>query len=180
MIFWDLDGVLADFDAAYTNLSGVVWDYSKAVTEEQKLAKWERIRACPYFFRDLPWIPGARDLILYVRDSLTAAGGDERQLGILSAATAKVPGCADEKALWIDRELPWIPLANRIIVTSKQAKNQYAVSPSGHPNVLVDDLAPSIADWEQAGGIGILFRDAAQARQDFEDYLNGTLSTARK
>ncbi|HLK67732.1 MAG TPA: hypothetical protein VKU19_30080 [Bryobacteraceae bacterium] len=168
MIYFDLDGVLADFDGAYTNLTGIVWNYSLAKTEEQKLAKWEQIKKCPYFFRDLLWIPGAKDLILYARDRVSAS-----QIGILSAATTKVPECAEEKAHWIERELPWIAPENRLIVANKKEKNRYARMSDGQPNILVDDWEPNIADWEMAGGIGIQFRDSAQVKEALRQHWNG-------
>lgn len=55
MIFLDLDGVMADFDAHFPATFGL--DHRSLADE----AMWAQINAHPSVFRDLPPMPGALD-----------------------------------------------------------------------------------------------------------------------
>lgn len=52
-----MDGVLAAFDQDYERRTGAKWDHRATWTKEKK---WAMLKEHPFFFRDLPWMKGAR------------------------------------------------------------------------------------------------------------------------
>jgi 5'(3')-deoxyribonucleotidase len=161
MIFWDMDGVLCDFDGTYTTIAGMKWDHATAKTREQKREKWSRLDAHPRFFAELPWMPGAKDMLLRIREKV---GADH--IGILSAAAKHLPDCPAQKLEWLERETPWIEPQNRLIVLRKRDKTLHACG-----NMLVDDMDLNIENWAKAGGCGVLYVDALQAEAEINKWL---------
>ena len=162
MIVWfDMDGVTCDFDGEYMRLTGrPTWygDHQKSHDE-----KWDMIMKHPNFFRDLPWMKGARALFNFVRYSRVATPG------ILSAASSHIEKSDEHKRIWLDNELPelmWTPDLVKIVAHKKE-KAQYAKT----GDILIDDFEANIKAWREAGGIGILFKSAAQAISELQEYM---------
>lgn len=84
IVFIDMDGVLADFDAAIT--SGPGYDPPEMFV--------------PGFFRNLKVIDGAKEAVA----SILANPNLEVYIG--SKMTSKVPTCATEKVEWIKEHFP--------------------------------------------------------------------------
>ena len=99
MIVWfDMDGVLANFDGEYVRLTGCPpWYQDPNSTADQK---WERINNFPNFFRDLPWMDGARAMWNFVHFSRVGTSA------ILSAASSHVRQSKYQKLEWLGREVP--------------------------------------------------------------------------
>jgi 5'(3')-deoxyribonucleotidase len=155
MIYFDMDGVLADFDGTYETLTGAAWG-NIGIPDRST-----RLRALSEEEKELKWMTGMKDFMARLRHKV----GDEH-IGILSAASHHIPESADQKQQWLERETPWILQSNRLIVTRKRDKALYA---SG--NILVDDFDVNINNWRQAGGIGVLFTSADQAESELNRYL---------
>lgn len=156
-----MDGCLCDFDGEYTRISGIRWDYTLASTIEEKKAKWANLSKHPEFFLNLPWIPGSKELMNFIRNNYPI-----EEIGILSAQTQNIDFCAEQKHSWIKRELPWIFKENRHIVDSPLDKIAFAKK----GDILVDDLLSTIEKWETAGGIGVLFENAIKTQTLFSDF----------
>ena len=132
--YCDLDGVLANFNKAYYELTGVVLDghfYNDP-------AFWNPInKAGVDFWVNLEWMPDGKELWNYIK---------EYNPKILSA-----PSREDSSRIgkfdWVKRELPGVEL---ILRTMKHKKDFAA------PNaILIDDNKDNIKSWVDAGGIGI-------------------------
>jgi 5'(3')-deoxyribonucleotidase len=170
MIYFDMDGVLCDFDGEYERLVGNAWgeksihsrsDRLRALTEEEKNEKWALLNPYPNFFLNLPWFPGSKEMLERVR----AKVGDEH-VGILSAASHHIPQSIEQKHQWLERETPWILPANRLIVRRKRDKIQHAFC-----NMLVDDFDVNTDKWSKAGGMAVLFENAVQAEAAIYQWL---------
>jgi len=172
IIFFDMDGVLADFDGHYTAITGTSWE---ARQHEDSDTKWSHIIAHPTFFLDLPVMPGTELMLDFVM-----AMPHPFELGICSAASRRVPQSGPQKLQWLERDIRWIPEKNKIIVPDAKLKQQYA----GPGNILVDDYEVNIDQWRAAGGIGILYEDAAQTirelNQIFAEFNPCYLETMRR
>ena len=156
-VFIDLDGTLADFRAGLWRLH--IPDNTSYMTRPREL--WteaevandkliQKAMAVPGFFRRLPPIPGYKDLwALAGRDRYVLTAHPD------NAQTAK--RVAREKKAWCDFWLGNVP-AYRFICCLRAEKKKYAKG-----NVLVDDLEKNCQEWEEAGGIAILFRNMNQA-----------------
>jgi 5'(3')-deoxyribonucleotidase len=171
IIYFDMDGVLCDFDGAYEELTGQRWDHAftdktrseavRSLSPEEKAQKWAMLNPYPNFFLDLLWYPGSKAMLERVRDRV----GIER-IGILSAASSHVPQSVEQKYQWLERETPWILPANRLVVKRKRDKTLHAKD-----NVLVDDFDFNTDRWTKAGGHAVLFFNAAQAEEDINSWI---------
>lgn len=170
MIVWfDMDGCLCDFDGHYMKLTGRPPWYSDPNTTE----KWDLIMQHPTFFKDLPWVFGARMMFAFVEHSQTATAA------ILSAASGHIPESGVHKYIWLANEIPTLfdPLhpfdfiprnkGHVQIVAHKHEKAAFA-KPG---DILVDDFETNIDAWRAAGGIGILFKDAVQVITELQEHM---------
>lgn len=163
IIYFDQDGVLANFDKRFAELTkGDHWFQSKENDDE----KWKIINKCSTFFADLEWIPGSKKLYEFLLKQT------KYDLGILSARAKRVPVCKEQKLIWLQRETPEIPLNKIIIADSKKDKKLYAIN----GNILLDDLSSNVDDFNLVGGTGILFKNALQAIVALQDYVQADYS----
>lgn len=141
-IYFDMDGVLCDFDGHYKNLFG------KFPREEVKSTMWKNIYRHGSFFKDLPWLKEGQALYVAAWDQFGSAS-----LGVLSAYGSKVD-CYEQKLEWIsDTSLVLCDPEQIILVPDKKHKARY----SRPYYVLIDDKKENVDQWREAGGIGIHF-----------------------
>jgi 5'(3')-deoxyribonucleotidase len=161
VIWFDLDGVLADFDSDYIRRTGKTWDHELKWSNDEK---WELLKDHPDFFENLPWMPGAQFMIEYVMTTQSPF-----LCGILSAASPHIEQSAEQKRIWCKREMPWMRPENVKIVSDAIEKRQYANVAS----ILVDNRQMNIDQWREAGGIGILFENTLQAMKELNLHIRG-------
>jgi hypothetical protein len=133
LIFLDLDGVLADFNT-HADAQGKRKPDGKINYDALDYKWWVTI----------PAFPGARAFY----DAACKLGVTR----FLSGPVKHESSFAG-KARWIENLIPeerWI-LTDLVLA---DAQNKYLLSGPGR--ILVDDRPENIADWEKAGGIGIL------------------------
>ncbi len=142
-LYLDMDGVLCNFDKAYTQ-----FDPQKADRKRFRQAVMEyRI------FEDLEFMPDARELLNHVSklhsvniEILTSMGTFDVEQGF----QAKV-----QKMHWLNKHnIPYKPN----FVRSKSEKAKYACSTS----ILIDDSVGCITPYIEAGGHGILHTNASK------------------
>jgi FMN phosphatase YigB (HAD superfamily) len=173
-IYFDIDGVLADFDAAGMKLT-VRSDLNAAselLTPEQRQAKkdlWLKIEKTEGFWENLAEISGARELL--------AAAAKVGELFVLS----KAPGAKNfaggenytdfvvaEKKRWASMHFGEFFQPENILVIAGGKKEDLVRPTLG--DILIDDRPENIAGWIAAGGRGILFTCAADAIVKLSDY----------
>ena len=151
-IFVDMDGVLADFvqgvqGPKYLNgpLTDHLYDDNKIELSNKGL------------FKDLPLMPGMKDLINAVKDTgvyweiLTCTGELNRK---------KV---AQDKTIWIRKHVdPGV-----VITCTFKGEQKAAYAKPG--SILIDDRPRNIKAWTDAGGIGILHKNAADTIAQLQD-----------
>lgn len=147
--FFDLDGVLADFDAGCVAALGMgPTDYIQAHGEP---VFWKRLRETPGFYADLAWCPGARDMFTAARSIIEAHGDVVMILTGLPLGDWASP----QKRAWCARELPGVP----VLCCLSRDKPIYC-SPAA---VLLDDRASAGGGWVRSGGTFILHTDPASS-----------------
>lgn len=162
IVYFDMDGVLADFDGDFALRTGRKWDHNAEWSKEEK---WKMISEYPHFFRDLPWVPGALSMVNFVIKTTDHTGYVP---GILSAASSHIKESAAQKRIWLNRELPILDNSTHIhIVPHREEKAEFALSKT----ILVDDYKLNIQEWTAAGGIGIYFENAVQAIDELQTHL---------
>ena len=139
-LFCDLDGVLVDFEGGFAINHGFAHD---SVPEG---VMWKHIREHARHWHDLPKMSDAQILWDFIKDKnpiiLTgcpATGYDHADLG---------------KRFWCSTNLhPELP----VITCRSKDKQLHMVQPG---DILIDDLVKNIKRWEEAGGLGVLHRNA--------------------
>ena len=144
-IYFDMDGVLADFDKGIHELCGIIPVPQDERNEEQKTAMWNQVRDVGHFYYKLDPIAEGVELFHILYHAFPG------QVEILSAQPSfkrQIFTAEQDKRDWCEKYLPDIP----VHITLRRQKVEYAKG-----NILIDDFPDNIVRWESAGGIGILF-----------------------
>jgi len=151
-LYLDMDGVLADFNAAATRLLGAT------DAEENRAAQvgrwpdhqWRRLADQANFYLDLPKMPLADELVelaLRFRDNL------DYDVRILTAIPKgnDMPEAFHDKIDWINRYYG----AHDLRVHFGPYSHDKARHCQGSDDILVDDRVSNCEDWRRAGGTAI-------------------------
>jgi hypothetical protein len=150
-LFLDCDGVLADFDrGAVEHLGLPPRDFQDRHGPGRF---WGRLAKHPDFYGTLPLMPDAMELFDAVRhlDPVILTG------------LPRGNWAADQKVRWAARHFP----GTRIITTMAVDKRKHAKE----GDVLVDDQERHRHLWEEAGGIFIVHRSAAESIEALRAYF---------
>ncbi|MCR4892753.1 MAG: hypothetical protein K5989_11305 [Lachnospiraceae bacterium] len=148
-IYFDMDGVLADFERGVKEICGLTPPSQNAKKHEpgEDDEMWAAIKTNSHFYNELELMPGARELFdaVYGRYSskceiLTGIPKPRRE--IVNAGT--------DKEIWVHRLLSEDIKVN---IVFREEKPRYC---SGKGCILIDDMERNIRDWNAMGGTGIL------------------------
>ncbi len=148
-VFFDMDGVLADFDRGVRELCHMETPPHSAPKDvEEKM--WNAIRDVGHFYDKLELIPGAKELF----DRVNAKPGIQCEiLTGIPRPERGVDTAGEDKTNWVRRLLSTDIKMN---IVARREKKQYCY---GRNCILIDDLDKNIREWEEKGGIGILHRN---------------------
>ena len=150
-LFLDADGVLADFDEGARRLLGMSPRAFEA--KHGRGAFWKRLATARNFYGTLPEMPDARllfDAVVHLQPTILTG---------LPLGTWAAP----QKERWAEEHFPGVP-----IITTMARQKHLHMEPG---DVLVDDRENHRHLWEQAGGIFIHHKNAADSiRQLSEIY----------
>ena len=139
-LYLDLDGVLADFDAAFPSVFGL--DHRSMADDEM----WGKINAHPSFFRDLPLCVGAYEMFW-------ALAAIAQPIILTACPRARYAEVAAQKRAWVfahfGKSFTVLP------VMGGHNKPLFMHSPG---DVLVDDFRKNCDAWTSAGGSAVLHR----------------------
>jgi hypothetical protein len=151
-LYLDCDGVLADFDRGATAILGMK---PKAFEHRHGLGKfWQKLAQAPDFYFSLPLLPDARQLFDAVKDLDP----------IILTGLPRGNWAADQKKRWAEQHFPGV----RMITCMARDKRNHAKD----GDVLVDDMEKYRHLWEQAGGIFVHHRSAAESVEALRDYFD--------
>ena len=148
-IYFDMDGVLADFERGVKEMCGMEVPPQEPKYDSENDMMWEKIRQVEHFYDRLKPMPGALEMFntlnsRYDCEILTAVPKPKR--GIVTAD--------DDKKRWVKRILSDEIKVNIVV---KEEKKNFAEGPE---SILIDDYEGNISDWKKFGGTGICFSDA--------------------
>ena len=158
MIYLDLDGVIADFRKRYLEL----FQTSPENDDNRKrfgdrFAKFIHSKE----FATLDLMPDALELLSH----LTTTGVPVEILSSTARPVSNVT-ISHQKQTWLDNHGITYPA---VFVPGKQFKAKYA-----NPNsILIDDTYSNIEEWNKAGGVGILHKDAIDTISILNTLLRG-------
>jgi 5'(3')-deoxyribonucleotidase len=151
----DLDSVLTDFNKALSNLLG------KPVKEDfgNDPKIWAVItKAGERFWSKMNWMPDGRELWEAI---------EIYKPTILSAPSRHKDSIIGKKE-WLKNNLPDVPY----IIDQDKASH------AGKDSILIDDREKNIKKWEEAGGIGILHKDAKSTIDKLNRAIGSTKEAA--
>ena len=157
-VYLDMDGVLADFDQRFRDLSGMeprdfenkygkkaFWNL---IDEENKIKFWVGI----------PVMPGAADLVDAVKDY---------NYELLTSPSAKKQSYLG-KILWVRNHIGSV-FPSKPRINFKKAKEKHLVKPQlAKTDILIDDREDTIGRWNTAGGTGIVYKNIGQVLSDLK------------
>ena len=148
-IYVDMDGVVADFDKRFRDLSGM--NPSDYEAKNGKNAFWDFIdvKHKLAFWVGIPPMQDAQRLIDYV---------SKHNYEMLTAPSIKKESLMG-KGLWIRNWTNKGLFPSKPKVNYKSAKNKHHFAAPNH--ILIDDKKSTIDSWNAAGGIGILHTSAS-------------------
>ena len=171
VIYLDMDGVLADFNTAARHFLGA----NKADQAEADRAgrwpesQWRKLVEVPNFYRHLPKMPQADELVALAYRFNRELGWDLR---ILTAIPTKneVPDVFQDKFDWMAEHYPGI----RVCFGPYSYDKQRHARPG---DILVDDRTTNCNEWRTAGGLAVQVKadysaSLAELTQILEDKLS--------
>ena len=150
-IYFDLDGVLADFDRGVDEIAGFNREGANANSNVNDDDMWIAIAKVPNFYDKLELMPGAKTLF----DTLYKMYG--KRVEILTGIPKpkrNIPTAAQDKVNWVHRMLSPDVKVNTVY---REEKKNFC---TGVDCILIDDLQKNIDEWEAIGGTGILYTSA--------------------
>lgn len=147
-IYVDMDGVLANFEKKWVEING----FDPEMTHKHKTQRKEQFRdfVKNHEFAVLDPMPDMEVLVDYLNDKLHDI---PKEILSSTARDEYFETLSQQKGIWLKKhDIDW----KENFVPGKKHKYKYAEK--GY--VLIDDDRQNIEDWNKAGGIGILHRDA--------------------
>ena len=147
IIYCDMDGVIADFDARFRELAKMSPDQYEEKYGIEKFWNFIDNEIGVRFWVGIPWMQDGKQLWEYIKKykpTLLSAPSrnNESRLG---------------KRLWVKKHIP----GTKLVLASRVNKQDYA-----KPNaILIDDRPDTIIEWENKGGVGILHKSAEETIQ---------------
>jgi len=156
-VFVDMDGVLTDFERRFEQFAGVTPDefmsqkeiqYGKDKANEQF---WELVdkQIGVRFWAGMPWMPEGEELYKYIK---------KYKPSILTSPSREESSRIG-KGVWVKRNMSGVPVK---FGYGASGKAKFA----GPNKILIDDREDNISSWKAAGGIGILFKNTEQVKNE--------------
>ena len=161
-IYFDMDGVLADFERGVREICGVIPPDQNAKSHKpgDDDEMWEKIKATKHFYDYLELMPGAKEMF----DLLYNKYGDKCE--ILTGIPKPKRGieiAGEDKITWTHRLLAKDIKVN---IVFREEKPQYCTGPGC---ILIDDMQRNIRDWNAMGGTGIVHVSAEETIEKLKD-----------
>ena len=156
-VYLDMDGVLADFDQRFRDLSGM--EPKEFENKYGKKAFWNLIdeENKIKFWVGIPVMDGAAALVDAVKDY---------DYELLTSPSAKKQSYLG-KILWVRNHSSLFGGKPRI--NFKKAKEKHEVKPDlQKTDILIDDREDTIGRWNAAGGTGIVYKSIGQVLGDLK------------
>ncbi len=153
-IFFDMDGVLADFDRGVIELCHMKprnqYEPQNPALDD---AMWAAIRNVGHYYDKLELMPGAKEMF----DAVYGRHGDKCEiLTGIPKPRRHIDTAAEDKIAWVRRLLSD---KVRIHTVLREEKTEHCTGPDC---VLIDDYKINVDEWTDMGGTAILNVTAGQ------------------
>lgn len=158
-IYFDMDGVLADFDGGMLKLCGRQPLDQSNKTPADDDALWAAVRKVDNFYDKLEPMPGALEMFKTLYEKY---GSRCEILSGIPKPKRGITTSREDKIAWVRRYLSEDMVINLVY---RAEKKDYVKGPGC---ILIDDLGINIEEWNAAGGTGVLYLDAEQTLKEIE------------
>ena len=163
-LYLDMDDVVADWRGEAIRLLALEFD-----ANQWSLSNDERSRLCESgrFYRNLPLLPGAHELVAWAKEY---AHTNRLDLAFLTAVPYKIPMpfVYFDKVHWANENFPGIPVF--FGPTSKEKQKHCK-----RGDILIDDKPSNCMEWRLAGGIAHQYTTWENCKHWIENELRFTL-----
>ena len=160
-IYFDMDGVLADFDRGMEELCYMENQKQGEAGSNSDDELWNAVRSVDNFYDKLEPVSGAVEMF----KKIYSVYGDKCE--ILSAVPKphrNIPSAREDKIKWVRRVLSDQVVINLVYRAEKQDFVK------GKGCILIDDYQTNIDEWISAGGTGILFESADKILEKLKEF----------
>jgi len=168
-VYVDMDHVLCDFDKSMIDVMVHLEHkygkkYENLSYENKSIANWKYVMSLKErFWSDMSWLPGSKNMWSFITKNF-------KNVKILSSAGVKKEHDSypyTGKILWLKKNVPLLDEKNIIIVSTSSLKSYY----SKPEDILIDDMARNITQWESRGGIGIFHTKPEKTIEELKQYI---------
>lgn len=160
VIYFDLDGVLADFTTGVISRGIPCLPMGKG-TPSDTAVMYGQLSKIPHFYYTLPPIMGTVQLFRQLKPYYHCE--------ILSAIPKPkwgFVGAAEDKQAWVAN---YLGSDVKVNIVTREEKARFC---KGKDSILIDDFPKNISAWEECGGTGILFISPADLTRQLSAMLN--------
>ena len=157
-IYFDMDGVLADFERGINEICRMDMPVQGKSTEEEDDRMWQAVKETEHFYDRLEPMKGAIDMYREL-----SAKYDCEILSAIPKPHRGIETAGEDKKSWVRRVLS---PSMKVNIVFSQDKKDYA---KGKNTILIDDLDKNIKEWEALGGTGIRVESVEQVLQRIEE-----------
>lgn len=160
-IYFDMDGVLANFDKGVRDLLGMIpRPQGEKFDFRWYNALYAKMRETEHYYDKLEPIMEAVELLLELYEKY---GNDVQILTAVPKPSRGVVTAAEDKINWVKRLIsPDI----KVNICLRAEKVNFC---TGEDCILIDDFNKNIEEWEALGGTGILYTSIEKVRQLLAD-----------
>lgn len=159
-IYFDMDGVLADFNLGVKELAGFTPISQNEENEDITTNMWNAVRKVDSFYYKLKPLKNAVEVFNEVKRKY---GSKVEILSAIPKPKRNIIGAKEDKIKWVKKYLGEDTVVN---IVYKEEKKNYCL---GKEYVLIDDLDKNINDWISSGGSGILFMENTNILQELNN-----------
>lgn len=160
-IYFDMDGVLADFDRGVRELCHAEPSNLEKHTKEEDDVMWDHIRTVDHFYDRLEPVPGAIEFFLKVHGRY---GDDCQILTGIPRAHRRIAHAAEDKKNWVARLISPDVIVNTVY---RVGKKKYVSETENC--ILIDDYSKTVREWKALGGIAVHFVSVRETEQELEE-----------
>ncbi len=142
-IYFDMDGVLADFDLGVVEICGLPRPAQGHDSAERNRRMWAAIRDVGHFYRKLKPMPGAIEMFQTIYDVY----GDRCEiLTGVPKPKRNIPEASADKVEWVRKYLNDNVVVHTVL---REEKIKYCFGPE---YILIDDYTKNGYEWMEHGG----------------------------
>lgn len=157
----DMDGVVADWLKRAKSVLQKDWIEGERIPTHE----WNKIKDDDRFYRELELLPGALDLVNYIRLYHHNNAGSTVQFLTALPHDYSMPYAAMDKVFWAHKYFPGIPV---FLGPFSHDKWRYCKGPT---DILIDDRTSNISEWRREGGQAHLYKNWADCKAWLEEIL---------